>query len=119
MILTSKECQKCVQQHRITFDIQYYDIGTRIAASMAESCKKCVKKEQNVEFSDLFGGGVVQTVYILRHSLCQAQLQMEIKDDLKEAFFFRREKTTLDQIGWGPLYALYDHENMCVRKLIT
>ena len=34
-------------------------------------------------------------------------------------FFFRREKNTLDQIGWGPLYASYDHESMCVRKLIT
>ena len=39
--------------------------------------------------------------------------------DLKEAFFLRGEKNTLDPIGWGPLYALYDHESMCVRKLIT
>ena len=50
----------------------------------------------------------------------QNQLESLLKKLLlKEASFFRREKTTLDQIGWGPLYASYDHESMCVRKLIT
>jgi len=31
------------------------------------------------------------------------KMEFEQKVILKEAFFFGHEKTTLDQIGWGPL----------------
>ena len=63
MILVSKYCWECVQEHRIILGIQYHDLRTSIEEYIAGECKKSVKKDPNPHFFDLFGGGLLAFVY--------------------------------------------------------
>ena len=46
-----------VQKQQISFWIQYHDLRTSIEEYIAGECKKSVKKDQNLQFSDVFFWG--------------------------------------------------------------